>query len=95
MTLRYKRKTEKVNAFQLTSESDREGPLWFVRAVLRDEIFINRTLHDGAVVAYGCTIKRKNFRQQAKNGDYIIIDSLGRISACDKAEFDRLYEAIS
>ena len=53
------------------------APEWFTQAVIDEKILIDRSLVDGHMHIYGCTINTKGGRMHAKIGDYIIREKTG------------------
>jgi len=89
--MRYTRNPETVEAFKFTEESEITAPDWFADAVKKEKIFIDRSLTDGAVHIYGCSIAQGKNWIKARNGDYIVKDSDGNIFPCKADKFQRHY----
>ncbi|QBE98908.1 hypothetical protein PMF13cell1_04477 [Blautia producta] len=54
--MRYRKKPVDIEAFRLTDDPDRIAPEWFTRAVEDGKVCIDRSLLDGHMHVYGCTI---------------------------------------
>ena len=89
--MRYRRKPETVEAFKLSRDVDFIAPQWFARAVNNGLIYIDRSMHDGHVSVYGCTIQTPEGKLRAKIGDFIIREPDGRIHPCRADTFRRQY----
>ncbi len=89
--MRYRRKPTEVDAFQLSADAEMIAPDWFTQAVIDEKIEIDRSLLDGAVHVYGCTIRTAAGRVKAKIGDYIIRDG-NQIYPCKPKIFAKAYE---
>lgn len=92
--MRFRRKPETVEAFQFESDVEITAPGWFADSVDKGNIDIDRSIIDGAIRVYGCTIRNGRNRLHAKLGDYIIHDRSGAIYAAKAAEFKKMYERI-
>lgn len=92
--MKYIRKPEQIEAFVFTTDAEVLAPKWFGEAVDQEKIFIDKSLIDGTIHIYGCSIKSNTGWLRAKLGDYIIRDSHGKIYPCKKAEFGAQYEKI-
>lgn len=90
--MKYQRKPAVVEAFRFDTDSEVMAPEWFLKAVQKERIFIDRCIIDGAVRIYGCTIHTKSGRARAKVGDYIIWEPSGEIRPCKAKEFREEYE---
>lgn len=88
----YRKKPVLVDAFRLSRDVDAIAPDWFAQAVIDEKIFIDRSLVDGHMVVYGCTIETLEGRHKAKIGDYIIQGVAGEIYPCKPDIFRRTYE---
>ena len=90
--MKYRKRPAEVEAFRLTSDVDFIAPDWFTQAVADEKIWIDRSIVDGHVHIYGCTIQMPEGRMHAKLGDYIIRDADGRIYPCKSNVFKRDFE---
>lgn len=90
--MKYKRKSVAVEAFQFDADVDITAPEWFMEEVEKEKIFIDRSILDGAVHIYGCTVYAKSGKMKARVGDYIIRDPSGAIRICKAKEFREEYE---
>lgn len=90
--MKYKRKPAVVEAFRFDEDAEITAPAWFTKEVEKEKIFIDRSILDGAVHIYGCTVYTKSGKMKAKVGDYIIRDSSGSIRICKAKEFREEYE---
>ena len=82
--MRYRKKPVDIEAFQLTDDPDRIAPEWF----------IDRSLLDGHMHVYGCTIMTPGGRVHAKVGDYIIRGVYGELYPCDPRIFCMTHEKV-
>ena len=92
--MRYRKRPEMVEAFRLTDDPDREAPLWFTQAVIDERIWIDRSISDGHIKVYGCTIQTPVGRLQARLGDYVIREKDGTIYPCRAKTFGTRYERV-
>lgn len=90
--MKYRKKPVVVEAFQLTDDPEMISPKWFTQAVADEAVWIDRSIVDGHMRVYGCTISAKDGRMHAKLGDYIIREADGRIYPCSRSVFQRNYE---
>lgn len=90
----YKKKPVLADAFQLTRDVDTIAPEWFTQAVIDEKVFIDRSLVDGHMVVYGCTIETLEGRHKAKIGDYIIRGVAGELYPCKPDIFRKTYEKV-
>lgn len=88
----YRQKQIEIEAFRLTKEVDIQAPKWFMDAVDKDKIFIDRILVDGSISVYGCSIRNAGVWQKAKIGDYIVKGAAGNIFPCSDDVFCKTYE---
>lgn len=88
----YRQKQIEIEAFRLTKDVDMNAPKWFMDAVDKDKIFIDRILVDGSTSVYGCSIENAGTWQKAKIGDYIVRGTTGNIFACSEGAFCKTYE---
>lgn len=89
--MKYRRKPIEVEAFQLSVDAEMIAPDWFTQAVIDEKIEIDRSILDGYLYVYGCTIKTASGKLKAKVGDYIICDG-NRIYPCKPKIFAQAYE---
>lgn len=87
--MKYRSKSEEVDAFKLSEDSEVIGPEWFVRQISEDKI--DRMLVDGAVRVTGCTIYQDKNRFRARNGDYVIRWKDGTITAEPPKRFKKKF----
>ena len=92
--MKYQRKTAVVEAFCFGPDAEIIAPGWFIKALQNEVVSIERSIIDGAVHVYGCTIDTCYGKMCIKNGDYIIKDRNGKIMPCKKKDFQRQYERI-
>lgn len=90
--MKYKRKPAIVEAFRFDADAEITAPKWFMKEVEKEKIFIDRSILDGAVHIYGCTVYAKSGKMKAKVGDYIIRDPSGAVRICKAKEFREEYE---
>ncbi len=83
-----------VDAFEFTEDAELTAPEWFINAVDREEIFIDRVIVDGSSHVYGCSIRSPTRRDRAQNGDYIVRDVLGNIQVIPRDNFREMYEKV-
>ena len=91
--MRYRNKPVEVDAFQLT-DPERIAPEWFTQAVADEVVWIDRSLQDGHVKVYGCTIHTPEGKMHAKLGDYIIRGVNGELYSCKPDIFQKTYEKV-
>lgn len=89
--MKYRRKSVEVEAFRLSADVEMIAPDWFTQAVIDERIEIDRSLLDGHMHVYGCTIRTAAGRAKAKIGDYIVRDGTN-IYPCKPKIFARAYE---
>lgn len=92
--MRYRKRPEMVEAFCLTDDPEREAPVWFTQAVIDERIWIDRSISDGHIKVYGCTIQTSVGRLQARLGDYVIREKDGTIYPCRAKTFGAKYERV-
>lgn len=92
--MRYRKRPEMVEAFLLTDDPEREAPVWFTQAVIDERIWIDRSISDGHIKVYGCTIQTSVGRLQARLGDYVIREKDGTIYPCRAKTFGARYERV-
>lgn len=90
--MRYRKRPVEVDAFQLTADPERIAPEWFTQAVADEVVWIDRSLQDGHVKVYGCTIHTLEGKMHAKLGDYIIRGVNGELYSCKPNIFQKTYE---
>ena len=90
--MKYRKKPVVVEAFQFTDDVDMVAPKWFTQAVIDEKVTFDRSLIDGHIHIYGCTINRPDGRLFAKLGDYIIRDVNGELHPCKPDVFRKTYE---
>ena len=90
--MKYRKKPVVVEAFQLTDDQEMEAPAWFTQAVADEKVGINRSLRNGHISVYGCTIQTLEGRMHAKLGDYIIQGVNGELYPCKPEIFLKTYE---
>ena len=90
--MKYQRKACAVDAFRFSQSAEVNSPAWFIHAVQRDEISIDRCIRDGAARVYGCTIQTPFGRMRAKNGDYIVREQSGMMMPYKEKDFKKMYE---
>lgn len=90
--MKYRKKPVEVEAFRLSRDVDMIAPKWFTQAVIDEKVFIDRSINDGKVHIYGCTVINGNERYKAKIGDYVIREPNGKICTCKAKEFKKMYE---
>ena len=90
--MKYRKKPVVVEAFQLTDDPEYESPPWFTQAVADEKVWIDRSLNDGHISVYGCTIQTLEGRMHAKLGDYIIQGAAGELYPCKPDVFSKTYE---
>lgn len=83
-----------VDAFQLNDDVEFIAPDWFTRAIIEEKVYIDRSLKDGHIIVYGCTIETLEGRMKAKIGDYIIRGVHGEIYPCKQEIFLKTYEPV-
>lgn len=91
----YRKKPVLVDAFEFTNDAEFIVPDWFTQAVADERIFIDRSMVDGHVHIYGCTINNSEGRMKAKLGDYIIRGVHGELYPCKPDVFLKSYEPVS
>ena len=92
--MRYRKKPVEIEAFRLTDDPDRIAPEWFTRAVEDGKVYIDRSLLDGHMHVYGCTIETLEGRMQSRLGDYIIQGLRGELYPCKPDIFMKTYDLV-
>lgn len=92
--MRYRKKPVEIEAFRLTDDPDRIAPEWFTQAVEDGKVYIDRSLLDGHMHVYGCTIETLEGRMQARLGDYIIQGLRGELYPCKPDIFMKTYDLV-
>ena len=92
--MRYRKKPVDIEAFRLTDDPDRIAPGWFTWAVEDGKVCIDRSLLDGHMHVYGCTIMTPGGRIHAKVGYYIIRGVYGELYPCDPRIFCMTHEKV-
>ena len=90
--MKYRKKPVVVDAFQLTDYVDMVAPDWFTEAVNKEDVFIDRSIVDGAARIYGCTVMTHEEQMRAKLGDYIIRGVNGELYPGKSDIFEKTYE---
>lgn len=93
--MKLRRKSIVVDAFRLTRDVEVISPSWFVDAVIREKIFFDRSIVDGAAVVYGCTVETGTGKLNAKIGDYVIRGPDGELSVCKHKDLKTNYEVVN
>lgn len=93
--MKYRKKPLEVEAFQLTTDVEMIAPDWFTQAVVDEKVFIDRSITNGHVYIYGCTIYTPKGRQKAEIGDYIIRGIKGEIYSCKPDVFYATYDKVT
>ena len=91
----YRKKPVLVDAFRLTADAEVIAPDWFILAVGDGTVDFDRSLVDGHVHIYGCTVNTLEGRMHAKLGDYIIRGVQGELYPCKPDIFAKTYEPAS
>lgn len=92
--MKYRKKPVVIDAFRLTDDPDRIAPAWFAAAVEAEKVWIGRSLVDGHMHVYGCTIETLEGRMHARLGDYIIQGLRGELYPCKPDIFIKTYEKV-
>ena len=92
--MKYRKKPVEIEAFQLTDDPEMIAPKWFTQAVADEVVWIDRSIVDGHVRIYGCTINTLEGRMHAKLGDYIIRGVNGELYPCKPDIFRKTYEPV-
>lgn len=92
--MRYRKKPVEIEAFRLTDDAEMIAPEWFTRAVEDEKVCIDRSLLDGHMHVYGCTIETLEGRMRARLGDYIIQGLRGELYPCKPDIFAKTYEKV-
>lgn len=87
----YRQKKIKVQAFQLTRDVEFDAPDWFAKALEQEKAEIDKSIVDGSIRVYGCTIRTPQGRMKAKIGDYIIREPGGSLCVRKSSVFKQLY----
>lgn len=90
--MKYQRKPAVVEAFRFSADVEVVAPDWFMKEIQKEKVIIDRSLVDGAVRVYGCTLHTRYGRARAIVGDYIIREPSGEIRPCKESHFKREYE---
>lgn len=90
--MKYRRKTQIVEAVQVTKDIDRMAPDWLAEKMNKGSVTIDRCIRDGIETIYGCTVYFCGSRQKAKIGDYIVRDEQEILTTVRKKVFSKLYE---
>lgn len=90
--MKYRRKPVTVEAFQFTDDVDMIAPEWFTQAVVEEKVSIDRSLSDGHMHVYGCTVSIPCGKLHARLGDYIIRSPDDELYPCRPDVFRRMYE---
>lgn len=93
--MQYRKKPVLVDAFKFTNDAEMIAPEWFTQAVVDGTVDFDRSLVDGHVHVYGCTINTLEGRMHAKIGDYIIRGVKGELYPCKPDIFMQTYEPVS
>lgn len=89
--MKYRKRSVEVEAFQLSAAVEMIAPDWFTQAVIDEKIEIDRSILDGHLHVYGCTVKTEAGKLRAKIGDYIICEGK-QIYPCKPKVFTQAYE---
>lgn len=89
--VKYSTVPQVVDVYRMARDVEYNAPKWFAKAVNDGRIEINRILNDGAIHVYGCTVRAKEGRFNAKIGDYVIRRANGSIIVCISKDFNRYY----
>lgn len=92
--MKYRKKPVIVEAFRLTDDVEMIAPDWFTQAVAGEKVCIDRSLNDGVMHIYGCTIDTLEGRMHARMGDYIIRGVNGELYPCKADIFEKTYDAV-
>lgn len=92
--MKYRKKPVEIEAFRLTDDAEMIAPVWFTQAVVDEKVWIDRSLVDGHMHVYGCTIMVPGGRVRAKLGDYIVRGVYGELYPCDSHIFCMTYEKV-
>lgn len=92
--MRYRKKPVEIEAFRLTDDAEMIAPEWFARAVEDGKVCIDRSLLDGHMHVYGCTIETLEGRMRARLGDYIIQGLRGELYPCKPDIFMKTYDLV-
>lgn len=90
--MRYRKKPVEVDAFKLTADMERIAPDWFAKAIAEERIYIDRSMRDGHIDVYGCTVRTQHGKVHAKIGDYIIKGISNELYPCKESVFKKTYE---
>ena len=64
--MKYRKKPVEIEAFRLTDDAEMVAPAWFTQAVADEKVWIDRSLVDGHIHVYGCTIDTPEGRMHAR-----------------------------
>lgn len=92
--MRYRKKPVEIEAFRLTDDLEMIAPAWFTQAVADEKAWIDRSLVDGHIHVYGCTIDTLEGRMHARLGDYIIQGVNGELYPCKPDIFCKTYDLV-
>lgn len=92
--MRYRKKPVEIEAFRLTDDVEMIAPEWFARAVEDGKVCMDRSLLDGHMHVYGCTIETLEGRMRARLGDYIIQGLRGELYPCKPDIFMKTYDLV-
>ncbi|MBS6195474.1 MAG: hypothetical protein KH828_07840 [Clostridiales bacterium] len=93
--MKYRKKPIVVEAFKLTTDVETIAPDWFIQAVVDEKVWIDRSMVDGHISVYGCTIQTLEGKLHAKIGDYIIRGLRGELYPCKTDIFQKTYERVT
>lgn len=92
--MKYRKKPVEIEAFRLTDDAEMVAPAWFTQAVADEKVWIDRSLVDGHIHVYGCTIETLEGRMHAGLGDYIIQGVNGELYPCKPDIFCKTYDLV-
>lgn len=92
--MKYRKKPVEIEAFRLTDDAEMVAPAWFTQAVADEKVWIDRSLVDGHIHVYGCTIDTPEGRMHARLGDYIIQGVNGELYPCKPDIFCKTYDLV-
>lgn len=93
--MKYRKKPVVVEAFKLTTDVETIAPDWFTQAVIDEKVWVDRSMVDGHIAIYGCTIQTLEGKLYAKIGDYIIRGIRGELYSCKPDIFQKTYERVT
>lgn len=88
----YVQRRVKVRAYQVTRKIEDDCPSWMWKPMQQERIEVDRSLVDGSIRVYGCTVRTPEGKMHAKAGDYIIQEPDGSLRVCKNTHFKELYE---